>query len=107
MPGQYTWGERFRLARLEVKAARQVIATGDENTDDRRQNRIHDRAEERYYRNADAALGLLRTADNELARAEAALRAAKPGKERDEARRTRNDAKSRQRRADVAARKYR
>ncbi|MGC9540185.1 DUF6257 family protein [Streptomyces sp. UG1] len=110
MPGRYTWGETFRLARLEAKMARQVVASGSETAVDgrlvRRADRIHDRAEERYERNARAALSQLEAADNELARAEAALRAAR-SPEKAGARRARNDAKARQRRAEAAARRYR
>lgn len=107
MPGNYTWGERWRLARLEAKAARQVFAAGDENAggDDRAQDRIHGRAEDRYDRNANAAMSQLRTADHALARAEAAFRVAK-GPDKTTARRARNDARDNQRRADRAARKY-
>lgn len=107
MPGRYTWGEAARLARLEWKAGRRVIAAGDENAggSDRAQDRIYDRAEERHSRNANAALHLLETADNDLARAEATLRAAR-GPDKATARRARNDAKDKQRRADRAARKY-
>jgi hypothetical protein len=107
MPGKYTWGEKFKIARLDVKDARQVIATGDsDSVSGRRQDRIHARAEERWYREANAALGLLETADNDLARAEATLRAAS-GPEKAAARKARNDARDKQRRADQAARKYR
>lgn len=107
MPGKYTLGELMRLTGLEVKAVRQVAAAGDSDAggSDRKQNRIHDRAEQRWERNASAALSLLQSADNELARAEAALRAAK-GSDKAAARRTRNDARDKQRRADRAARKY-
>lgn len=106
MSAEYTKGEVFRLARLEWKAARRVIATGNEHTNDRAQDRIHDRAEDRYNRNANAALSQLDAAENDLARAEAALRAAR-GPDKAAARRTRNDAKTKARRADAAARKYR
>jgi hypothetical protein len=107
MPGKYTWGEAARLARLEFKDARKVIAAGDADAagSGRRQNRIHDKAEARWERNANAALDLLRSADAELARAEASLRAAR-GTDKAAARRTRNDARDKQRRADRAARKY-
>ena len=107
MPGKYTWGETFRLARLEAKAARKVIRSGDENAggSDRAQNRIHDRAQQRWQREADVALGNLATAEQELARAEVALRSAR-GPEKAAARRARNDAKDKARRAESAARRY-
>lgn len=108
MPAKYTVGEIARLARLEFKAARRVIAAGDEHAggSDRRQDRIHDRAQQRWEREADAALGQLDAAESELAKAEVALRTAR-GPERSAAREARNDAKTKVRRADSAARRYR
>ncbi|MEV6737897.1 hypothetical protein AB0N14_13580 [Streptomyces sp. NPDC051104] len=108
MPGRYTFGEKLDLLRLETKAARRVIAAGDENAggSDRAQNRIHDRAQERWEREAGHAFGQLDTAKDELARAEVALRTAR-GPEKTAARRARNDAAAKVRRADAAARKYR
>jgi hypothetical protein len=108
MPGKYTWGETLRLARLEMKAARRVVAAGDENAggSDRAQNRIHDKAQERWEREAGHAFGQLDAAENELAKAEVALRTAR-GPEKTAARQARNDAKAKVRRADAAARKYR
>lgn len=108
MPAKYTAGEIVRLARLEFKAARRVVAAGHENAggNDRAQDRIHDRAQQRWEREAGAALNQLEAAENELAKAEVALRSAR-GTDKDAARRARNDAKDRVRRADNTARKYR
>lgn len=109
MPARYTAGEIARLARLEFKAARRVIRAGDENAggNDHAQKRIHDRAQERWAREANAALDQLETAEKEVARAKAAMNAAKPGRDRDAARRAHSDAKAKARRAESAARKYR
>jgi hypothetical protein len=108
MPGKYTLGEVWQLARLEAKAARRVVKHGDENAggSDRAQNRIHDKAQERWEREAGHAFGQLDAAENELAKAEVALRTAR-GPEKNAARQARNDAKAKVRRADATARKYR
>jgi hypothetical protein len=109
-PRQYTAGERFERARLIVKGGRQAAQRGSEHAVDARiENRIDrldQKAEERYARSAGIALGALESAENELAKAEHALRMAK-GPEKAAARRARNDAKAKVRRADSAARKYR
>lgn len=107
MPGRYTLGELIRVTGLEIRAIHRVGVAGDSDAagDTRPQERIHARAQARWDRDAGAALDLLRTADSELSRAEAALRAAK-GSDKAAARRTRNDARDKQRRADRAARKY-
>lgn len=108
MPAKYTPGEIARLARLELNAARRVIAAGHESAggSDRAQDRIHDRARQRWEREADVALGALDAAETELARAEVALRTAR-GDDKAAARRARNDAKDQVRRATNTARKYR
>lgn len=108
MPGMFTWGEVFGIAGHAVRGGRQVVANGHESADGGhgdRSDRIYDKAAERRDRNAQAALALLERADNDLARAEAALRAAR-GPDKAAARKVRNDAKAAQRRADTAARKY-
>ena len=109
MPGMFTWGEVFGIAGHTVKGGRQVVKNGHESADGGhgdRADRIYDKAQERRERNAQAALAQLERADNDLAHAEAALAAAR-GPEKTAARRVRNDAKNRQRRADSAARKFR
>ncbi|MET9813169.1 hypothetical protein [Streptomyces sp. NPDC006355] len=108
MPAKYTAGEIARLARLEFKAARRVVAAGHEAAggSDRAQDRIHDRAQRRWEREADAAFGQLDAAENELAQAEVNLRSAR-GADKEAARRARNDAKDKVRRANNTARKYR
>lgn len=109
MPGMFTWGEVGRIGVHALRGGRQVVKNGHENADGGhgdRSDRIYDKAEERRERNAQAALAQLERADNDLAHAEAALAAAR-GPEKTAARKTRNDAKARQRRADSAARKFR
>lgn len=109
MPGMYTWGEVFGIAGHTVRGGRQVVKNGHENADGGhgdRADRIHDRAMERRQRQAAVAFGALDAAENDLARAEHALRTAK-GPEKAAARRARNDAKQRRNRADSAARKFR
>ncbi|MGW5197348.1 hypothetical protein [Streptomyces spiralis] len=108
MPAKYTAGEIAQLARLELRSARRVVRAGSEHAggNDNAQNRIHDRAQQRWQREAQIALGALADAENELARAEHTLRTAR-GSEKAAARRARNDAKSKVRRAESAARRYR
>lgn len=109
-PRQYTFGERLQRARLLARGSRQILAGGHEDAVDprveRRIDKIDAKAEDRYARNAGVALDALDTAKNELASAEHALRMAK-GSEKGDARRARNGAKDKVRRADAAARKYR
>ncbi|MGW0626450.1 hypothetical protein [Streptomyces sp. NPDC002758] len=106
----YTAGERFERARLIVKGGRQAAQRGSEDAVDarieNRIDRIDAKAEERYARNASVAIGALEAAENELARAEHALRMAR-GPEKTAARRARNDAKDKVNRAKTAARKFR
>jgi hypothetical protein len=108
MPAKYTAGEIARLARLEFKAARRVVAAGHEAAggNDRAQDRIHDRAQQRWEREASVAFNQLDAAESELAKAEIALRSAR-GTDKAAARSARNDAKDKVRRADKTARKYR
>lgn len=108
MPAKYTAGEIARLARLEFKAARGVVAAGHESAggSDRAQDRIHDRAQQRWEREADAAHSQLDAAENELAKAEVNLRSAR-GADKAAARSARNDAKDKVRRANNTVRKYR
>lgn len=107
MPGKYTWGETFSLIRLEAKAVRQVAATGDSDAGgNARQDRIHNKAEERWQREAGHAFGQLETAEDEVARAKVELRGAR-GSEKTAARRAHNEAQAKLRRAQAAARKYR
>lgn len=109
MPGMYTWGEVASIAGHALKGGRQVVKNGHESADGGhgdRSDRIHDKALERRERQAAVAFSTLDSAEDELARAEVALRTAR-GQEKAAARRTRNDAKSKVRRADSAARKYR
>lgn len=109
MPGMYTWGEVARIGWHAVSGARQVVKNGHEDADGghgKRSDRITDRAEERRERNARAAFRKLDMAEDALADAEADYRAAR-GPEKAAARRARNDAKARVRRADAAARRYR
>jgi hypothetical protein len=108
MPAKYTAGEIAKLARLEFKAARRVVAAGHEAAggNDRAQDRIHDRAQQRWEREAGVAFNQLEAAENELATAEVNLRSAR-GEDKAAARRARNDAKDKVRRANNAARKYR
>lgn len=108
MPSKYTAGEIAQLARLEFKAVRRVVAAGHEGAggSDRAQDRIHDRAQQRWEREAAAALNQLDAAESELAKAEVTLRSARSA-DKDAARRARNDAKDKVRRARNTARKYR
>jgi hypothetical protein len=108
MPAKYTAGEIARLARLEFKAARRVVAAGHEGAggSDRAQDRIHDRAQQRWEREADAAFSQLDAAEGELAKAEVNLRSAR-GEDKATARQARNEAKDKVRRANNTARKYR
>lgn len=109
MPGMYTWGEVFGLAGHTARGARQVVKNGHEHADGGhgdRVERIRDKAVERYERQAAVAFGVLDAAENDLARAEHALRMAR-GSEKAAARRARNDAKQKRNRADTAARKFR
>lgn len=108
MPGMYTWGEVFGIAGHAVRGGRQVVKNGHEAADGGhgdRSDRIHDKALERRKRQVAVAFGALDAAENDLARAEHALRMAR-GPEKAAARRTRNDAKDRVRRADRAARRF-
>lgn len=106
----YTTGDKIRLGWLALRGARQIAKGGHEDAVDPRINRamdrISDRAAQRREREARAALRQLEAAEDDLADAEAALRAAR-GPDKAAARRARNDAKDRVRRADAAARKYR
>ncbi|MEU1273010.1 hypothetical protein [Streptomyces sp. NPDC005799] len=109
MPGMYTWGEVFGIAGHAIRGGRQVVRSGSENVDGGhgdRADRIADKAAERREREAAVAFGALEAAENELARTEHALRTAR-GREKDAARRARNDAKAMVRRTDAAARRYR
>jgi len=109
MPGMYTWGEVFGIAGHAVKGGREVVRNGHESADGGhgdRSDRIHDKALERRERQAAVAFQALDAAENDLARAEHALRVAK-GSDKAAARRARNDAKDRARRADSAARRFR
>lgn len=109
MPGMFTWGEVFGIAGHAIKGGRQVVRNGHEAADGghgSRSDRIYDKAQERRERQAAIAFTALDSAEDDLARAEHALRMAKgPGKQA--ARRARNDAKDKVRRADLAARKFR
>jgi hypothetical protein len=106
----YTAGERFERARLIAKGGRQVFQRGSEDAVDakieNRIDRLAQRAEERYQREAGQAFGLLDAAEDEVARTKVALRAAR-GSEKTAARKAYNDAKAAARRADSAARRYR
>lgn len=109
MPGMYTWGEVFGIAGHTVRGGRQVVKNGSEYADGGhgdRSDRIHDKAQERRDRQAVIAFNALDNAEDDLARAEHALRVAR-GPEKAAARRTRNDAKAKARRADATARKFR
>lgn len=109
MPGMYTWGEVLGIAGHAVRGGRQVVKNGSEHADGGhgdRGDRIHDKALERRERQAAVAFNALDNAQDDLARAEHNLRMAR-GPEKQAARRARNDAKDKARRADSAARKYR
>jgi hypothetical protein len=109
MPGIYTWGEVFGIAGHAVKGGRQVVRNGHESADGGhgdRSDRIHDKAMERRQRQAAIAFQALDAAEDDLARAEHALRTAR-GPEKQAARTARNDAKQKRNRADSAARKFR
>lgn len=109
MPGMYTWGEVLGIANHTVRGARQVVKNGHESRDGghgARVDRINERAQERRDRQAAVAFQALDAAENDLARAEHALRVAK-GPDKTAARRARNEAKDRARRADSAARRFR
>lgn len=109
MPGMFTWGEVFGIAGHAVKGGRQVVRNGHEAADGGhgdRSDRIYDKALERRERQAAVAFNALDAAENDLARAEHALRVAK-GPDKAAARRARNEAKDRARRADAAARRFR
>jgi hypothetical protein len=109
MPGMYTWGEVFGIAGHAVKGGRKVVRNGHETADGGhgdRSDRIHDKALERRQRQAAIAFNALDAAQDTLDQAEYNLRTAK-GPEKSAARRARNDAKDKVRRADAAARKYR
>lgn len=88
MPGKYTWGETMRLARLEWKAGRRVIAAGDENAggSDRAQERIYDRAEERRRTDEEAMRNVLAGARRDAAAAKIKVRTARTGADRRAAR---------------------
>lgn len=108
MPGMYTWGEVFGLAGHTARGARQVVKNGHEHADGGHGDqveRIRDKAQERRDRQAAVAFGVLDSAENDLARAEHALRMAR-GPEKAAARRTRNEAKQKRNRADSAARRF-
>src|SRR5690242_8601293 len=101
MPGMYTWGEVGRIAGHAIRGSRQVVRNGHEAADGGhgdRSDRTHDKALERRERQAAVAFNALDAAEDDLARAEVALRTAK-GPEKAAARRTRNDAKDKVRRA--------
>ena len=109
MPGMYTWGEVLGIAGHAVKGGRQVVRNGHESADGGhgdRSDRIHDKAMERRQRQAAIAFKALDAAEDDLARAEHALRMAR-GPEKQAARTARNDAKQKRNRADSAARKFR
>lgn len=109
MPGMYTWGEVFGIAGHAVRGGCEVVRNGHERADGGhgdRSDRIHDKALERRQRQAQIAFNALDAAEDELARAEVALRTAK-GPEKAAARRARNEAKQKRNRADAAARKFR
>jgi len=109
MPGMFTWGEVFGIAGHAIKGGRQVVKNGHESADGghgNRADRIYDKAQERRDRQAHIAFGNLDAAEDDLARAEVALRTAR-GPEKQAARKARNDAKAKVRRSDAAARKFR
>jgi len=109
MPGMFTWGEVFGIAGHAVKGGRQVVRNGHEAADGGhgdRSDRIYDKAQERRDRQAHIAFSALDAAEDDLARAEVALRTAR-GPEKQAARKARNDAKQKRNRADSAARKFR
>ncbi|MGC9540360.1 hypothetical protein [Streptomyces sp. UG1] len=109
----YTPGEKLRLAWLTAKAAKSAILYARQGQDDwqpnprieREMDCITDRAEKRWERESSAAFAKLAEAEDELTAAKADLRAAK-GPEKTAARRRRNDAKDKVRRARAAARRY-
>ncbi|MFD5492262.1 hypothetical protein ACFWH4_04810 [Streptomyces sp. NPDC127091] len=106
----YRAGEKFRLGLLAVRGARQVVKGGSEKAVspriDRAMGRITDRAQQRREHEARTAAPQLETAEDQLARTETALRAAK-GPDKGAARRARNDAKARVHRAEATACRYR
>ncbi len=109
MPGMYTWGEVLGIAGHTVRGGRQVVKNGHEAADGGhgdRSDRIHDKALERRERQAAVAFQALDAAEDDLARAEHALRMAR-GTEKQAARQARNNAKQKRNRADSAARKFR
>lgn len=109
MPGMFTWGEVFSIAGHAIKGGRQVVRNGHEAADGGhgdRSDRIYDKAQERRDRQAAVAFNALDNAEDDLARAEHALRMAR-GPEKQAARKARNDAKQQRNRADAAARKFR
>lgn len=106
----YTAGERFERARLLIKGGRQAAQRGSEDAVDakieNRLDRLDEKAEIRYEREAGQAFGQLEKAEDEVARTKVALRSAR-GPEKTSARKAHNEAKAKARRADSAARRYR
>lgn len=108
MPGKYTLGEMLGIAGHTIRGARRVAASGSEDEDGgygARADRIHDKAQARFDRRAQLAFSELEAAENELDRAEQALHMAR-GPEKAAARKRRNDAKAKVRRADAVARRF-
>lgn len=113
MPASYTSAERRRIAALSARTIKQAVASdGPNGTTDivdpaigHELDRIRERGEDRYEREAQYAFRQLDQAETAVIQAKYALKAAAP-KDRSAARRALNDAKAAQRKADRAARKY-
>ncbi|MEU6768533.1 hypothetical protein ABZ916_39245 [Streptomyces sp. NPDC046853] len=113
MPASYTASEKWQIAKLSAKTIKQAAASdGPNGTTDivdprlgARLDAIRQRGEERYEREARAALVKLDQAEDAVAMAKADLATADKDS-KSAARRTLNNAKADLRRADQAARKY-
>lgn len=113
MPASYTAAEKWQIAKLSAKTLKQAAASdGPNGTTDivdprigAQLDRIRQRGEDRYEREAGAVFAKLDAAENALARAKADLKTA-DSKSKAAARRAVQDAKDAHRKADRAARKY-
>lgn len=105
MPSTYTSPERRKRAGLLAGGARYALAGASTARHDRQLDRIAARAEDRWAREAAAALRLVEQARNALATAKAVLRAA-PRKERPAARAAVKRAEQRARDTERSAKKY-